>query len=293
MMVLTMKNFNYKNIKSVEKIHLLLLLFIVMSTIINFIVNLMSCTENIFLTSLCLPIQFVSRFVVSHNPFEISVSIVLIAVTLIMLFWLFKMYSSDNMKKWLASGITAIWCLLIGSIIPILLDSDLIGQSGNNLTYEEKANELLLCVWFGIACSIFCGILFFIQISKYAKFMDRKYDNPMKAVAYEEKKNKKEYYHTLKKPLILPTVYAIIPPITCSFLIYLGVKSAFLICFIYVCLGIGIVYHTAYNISDFIKSENQNIKVTSIQNYKCKLIVMHILLMLLYCISLVIILLCI
>ena len=114
-----------------------------MSTIINFIVNLMSCTENIFLTSLCLPIQFVSRFVVSHNPFEISVSIVLIAVTLIMLFWLFKMYSSDNMKKWLASGITAIWGLLIGSIIPILLDSDLIGQSGNNLTYEEKANELL------------------------------------------------------------------------------------------------------------------------------------------------------
>ena len=254
MMVLTMKNFNYKNIKSVEKIHLLLLLFIVMSTIINFIVNLMSCTENIFLTSLCLPIQFVSRFVVSHNPFEISVSIVLIAVTLIMLFWLFKMYSSDNMKKWLASGITAIWCLLIGSIIPILLDSDLIGQSGNNLTYEEKTNELLLCVWFGIACSIFCGILFFIQISKYAKFMDRKYDNPMKAVAYAEKKNKKEYYHTLKKPLILPTVYAIIPPITCSFLIYFGVKSAFLICFIYVCLGIGIVYHTAYNISDFIKS---------------------------------------
>ena len=277
MMVLTMKNFNYKNIKSVEKIHLLLLLFIIMSTIINFIVNLMSCTENIFLTSLCLPIQFVSRFVVSHNPFEISVSIVLIAVTLIMLFWLFKMYSSDNMKKWLASGITAIWCLLIGSIIPILLDSDLIGQSVNNLIYEEKANELLLCVWFGIACSIFCGILFFIQISKYAKFMDRKYDNPMKAVAYAEKKNKKEYYHTLKKPLILPTVYAIIPPITCSFLIYFGVKSAFLICFIY----------------DFIKSENQNIKVTSIQNYKCKLIVMHILLMLLYCISLVIILLCI
>lgn len=51
MMVLTMKNFNYKNIKSVEKIHLLLLLFIIMSTIINFIVNLMSCTENIFLTS--------------------------------------------------------------------------------------------------------------------------------------------------------------------------------------------------------------------------------------------------
>ena len=119
--------------------------------------------------------------------------------------------------------------------MPILLDSDLIGQSGNNLTYEEKANELLLCVWFGIACSIFCGILFFIQISKYAKFMDRKYDNPMKAVAYAEKKNKKEYYHTLKKPLILPTVYAIIPPITCSFLIYFGVKSAFLICFIYVC----------------------------------------------------------
>ena len=88
------------------------------------------------------------------------------------------MYSSDNMKKWLASGITAIWCLLIGSIIPILLDSDLIGQSGNNLTYEEKTNELLLCVWFGIACSIFCGILFFIQISKYAKFMDRKYEQP-------------------------------------------------------------------------------------------------------------------
>ena len=58
--------------------------------------------------------------------------------------------------------------------------------------------------------------------------MDRKYDNPMKAVAYAEKKNKKEYYHTLKKPLILPTVYAIIPPITCSFLIYFGVKSAFL-----------------------------------------------------------------
>nr|WP_147321609.1 hypothetical protein [Ruminococcus sp. AF43-11] len=203
------------------------------------------------------------------------------------------MYSSDNMKKWLASGITAIWCLLIGSIMPILLDSDLIGQYVNNLTYEEKTNELLLCVWFGIACSIFCGILFFIQISKYAKFMDRKYDNPMKAVAYAEKKNKKEYYHTLKKPLILPTVYAIIPPITCSFLIYFGVKSAFLICFIYVCLGIGIVYHTAYNISDFIKSENQNIKVTSIQNYKCKLIVIHILLMLLYCISLVIILLCI
>ena len=27
--------------------------------------------------------------------------------------------------------------------MPILLDSDLIGQSGNNLTYEEKANELL------------------------------------------------------------------------------------------------------------------------------------------------------
>ena len=92
---------------------------------------------------------------------------------------------------------------------------------------------------------------------------------------------------------IREAVYAIIPPITCSFLIYFGVKSAFLICFIYVCLGIGIVYHMAYNISDFIKSENQNIKVTSIQNYKCKLIVMHILLMLLYCISLVIILLCI
>ena len=31
MMVLTMKNFNYKNIKTVEKIHLLLLLFIIMS----------------------------------------------------------------------------------------------------------------------------------------------------------------------------------------------------------------------------------------------------------------------
>ena len=76
----------------------------------------------------------------------------------------------------------------------------------------------------------------------------------------QKRKNKKEYYHTLKKPLILPTVYAIIPPITCSFLIYFGVKSAFLIYFIYVCLGIGIVYHTAYNISDFIKSENQNIK---------------------------------
>ncbi len=85
------------------------------------------------------------------------------------------MYSSDNMKKWLASGITAIWCLLIGSIIPILLDSDLIGQSGNNLTYEEKANELLLCVWFGIA-SPFSAEFSFIQISKYAKFMDRKYE---------------------------------------------------------------------------------------------------------------------
>ncbi|RGS75197.1 hypothetical protein DWX71_10735 [Ruminococcus bromii] len=109
------------------------------------------------------------------------------------------MYSSDNMKKWLASGITAIWCLLIGSIIPILLDSDLIGQSVNNLTYEEKANELLLCVWFGIACSIFCGILFFIQISKYAKFMDRQYDNPMKAVAYAEKKNKKGILPYLEK----------------------------------------------------------------------------------------------
>ena len=98
--------------------------------------------------------------------------------------------------------------MLIGSIIPILLDSDLIGQSANSSVYEEKANELLLSVWFGIACSVFCVILFFIQISKYAKFMDRKYDNPMKAVANAEKKNKKEYFHTLKKPLILPTVYA-------------------------------------------------------------------------------------
>lgn len=288
-----MKKFNYKNIKTVEKIHLLLLSFVIMSTVINFIVNLVNSTEDIFLTSLCLPIQFVSRFIVSHNPFEIAVSIALIAVTLIMLFWLLKMYSSDNMKKWLASGMTAIWYLLIGSIIPVLLDSDLIGQSVNSSVYEEKANELLLSVWFGIACSVFCGILFFIQISRYAKFMDRKYDNPMKAVAYAEKKNKKEYYYTLKKPLVLPTVYAIIPPIICSFLLYFNVKSAFLICFIYACLGIGIVYHTAYNISDFIKSENQNIKVTSIQNYKCKLIVTHILLMLLYCISLVIILLCI
>lgn len=97
-----MKKFNYKNIKTVEKIHLLLLSFVIISTVINFIVNLVNSTENIFLTSLCLPIQFVSRFVVSHNPFEITVSIALIAVTLIMLFWLFKMYSSDNLKKWLA-----------------------------------------------------------------------------------------------------------------------------------------------------------------------------------------------
>ena len=156
MMVLTMKNFNYKNIKLVEKIHLLLLLFIVMSTIINFIVNLMSCTENIFLTSLCLPIQFVSRFVVSHNPFEISVSIVLIAVTLIMLFWLFKMYSSDNMKKWLASGITAIWCLLIGSIIPILLDSDLIGQSGNNCINSRQNQRLFQGMVIFLFIFLFC-----------------------------------------------------------------------------------------------------------------------------------------
>ncbi len=103
-----MKKFNYKNIKAVEKIHLLLLPFVIISTVINFIVNLVNSTENIFLTSLCLPIQFASKFVVSHNPFEITVSIALIAVTLIMLFWLLKMYSSDNLKKWLASGITAI-----------------------------------------------------------------------------------------------------------------------------------------------------------------------------------------
>lgn len=131
-----------------------------------------------------------SRFVVSHNPFEISVSIVLIAVTLIMLFWLFKMYSSDNMKKWLASGITAIWCLLIGSIIPILLDSDLIGQSGNNLTYEEKQTNFF-CAYGSELLAPFSAEFSFIQISKYAKFMDRKYDNPMKAVAYAEKKNKR------------------------------------------------------------------------------------------------------
>ena len=189
-----MKKYNCKYIKAVEKIHLFLLSFVIVSTMINFIVNLMSCTENIFLTSLCLPIQFVSRFVISHNPFEIAVSIVLIAVTLIMLFWLLKMYSSDNIKKWLASGITAIWYLLIGSIIPVLLDSNLIGQSGNNPIYKDKANELLLCVWFGIACSIFSGILFFIQISKYAKFMDKKYDNLMKAVSVAEKKSKKTNY---------------------------------------------------------------------------------------------------
>lgn len=146
-----MKKFNYKNIKTVEKIHLLLLSLVIISTVINFIVNLVNRTENIFLTSLCLPIQFASRFVVSHNPFEIAISIALIAVTLIMLFWLLKMYSSDNIKKWLASGITAIWYLLIGSIIPVLLDSDLIGQSVNNPAYQEKANELLLSVLFGIA----------------------------------------------------------------------------------------------------------------------------------------------
>ena len=83
--------------------------------------------------------------------------------------------------------------------------------------------------------------------------MDRKYDNPMKAVAYAEKKNKKEYYHTLKKFDFADCLYNYSADY-CSFLIYFGVKSAFLICFIYVCLT-GIVYHTAYNISDFIKSE--------------------------------------
>ena len=65
--------------------------------------------------------------------------------------------------------------------------------------------------------------------------MDRKYDNPMKAVAYAEKKNKKEYYNTLKKPLIFQTVYANIPPITNRFLIYFGVKTAYLNYIIYVC----------------------------------------------------------
>lgn len=288
-----MKKYNYKNIKTVEKIHLFLLSFVIISTIINFIINLANCTENIFITSLCLPIQFVLRFVVSHNPFEIAVSIVLIAITLMMLFWLLKMYSSNNIKKWHASGITTICYLLIASIIPILLDCGLLGQSENSILYKEKISELLVCVWFGIAFSVFNGVLFFIQALNYARFMDKKYDNPMKAVISEEKKNKQEYYYTLKKPLILPIVYTVIPPIICNFLIYFGVKSVFLICFIYVCLGMGVIYHTAYNISNYKKFEKQNIKMTSIPNYKSKLISTHILLILFYGISLVIILLCI
>ena len=93
----------------------------------------------------------------------------------------------------------------------------------------KKKQTNFFCAYGSELLAPFSADFFFIQISKYAKFMDRKYDNPMKAVAYAEKKNKKEYYHTLKKPLILPTVYAIIPPITCSFLIYFGVKSAFII----------------------------------------------------------------
>lgn len=78
----------------------------------------------------------------------------------------------------------------------------------------------------------------------------------------------------------MPSVYAIIPLVFCSFLIYFGVKSVFLTCFIYAGFGIGLIYHIVCNISEYRKLKIQK------KSYKIELISSYINLSLCYFVSL-------
>ena len=272
-----MKKCNWKQIKITEKVHLILLLFIIITTITNMIVDLITGTDDIFFASICLPMQFMTRFIVSYNPFEITVSLVLLAITILLFVKLFNSYSLNDIKKYSVNGILTIWYLLISAIIPIFFDIDLFN------TENDKCFAIILCVFFGLAFSLFSVILFFIQANTYANYMDKNHSDSISSVKI---KYRKEYYHTLKRPLVSPLVYAIVPLIVCSFLIYFGVKSMFLTCFIYSGFVIGVIYHTVYNILDYTKAEKKGKRTTSIKNYKMKLTFLHTSLLLLYCISL-------
>lgn len=271
-------------VKAVDAVFLTTFLLIVLSTFINVIVNLI--TENdksMFLFSVALIIQFTSKFINNHNPFEIVVVVFLMGIIICNLLALFKSYNYKN--KCFYTGVVSVSSLLFSVILPILLGSDFIGHPKSTLTYNDELSSFISCILFGLFFSAFSSTLSLIQLLRYTKYLDEKYTNPNLAVLDFKKVYYKNYYSSLKKPLLLPSVYATIPLILCSFLIYFNVNSIFLICFIYFGFGIGLVYHIICNLSGYKKLKTQERRNYN-KDYNKKLFFTYLILMLCYCLSL-------
>ncbi len=261
-------------IKTAEMVYLTAFLLIVLSTLINVIVNLIIKNgENMYVLSIALIIQFTSRFIHNYNPFEIIVVLSLLCVTVWFFLILLKSYYNNYKNKCFYTMSVSVWCLLISIILPVLLDADFIGNS-------QYSNTLISCILFGLAFSVYSSVFSLLQLWRYTKYLDKKYPNSKLAVSNFWKKYHSDFYSSLKKPLLMPSVYAIIPLVFCSFLIYFGVKSVFLTCFIYAGFGIGLIYHIVCNISEYRKLKIQK------KSYKIELISSYINLSLCYFVSL-------